>query len=96
MKVLKKKKIRELNQVEHTMTERRILEKIRHPFIVRLAYAFKDKDKLYFVLNYCRGGELFFYLTNLRRFKIEFACFYAANILLALKHLHENNIIYRE
>ena len=62
MKILKKKHIRELEQVEHTKTERRILERIKHPFIVRLAYAFKDREKLYFVLNYCRGGELFYYL----------------------------------
>ena len=96
MKILKKKKIRELNQIEHTKTERRILERTHHPFIVRLAYAFKDAKNLYFVLNYCRGGELFYYLSNLRRLKIEYACFYASNILLAIKYLHENNIVYRE
>jgi protein-serine/threonine kinase len=96
MKVLKIKVIKEKNQVEHTKTERRVLEKLDHPFIVRMKYAFKDRQKLYFVLNYCHGGELFFYLTNLRRFKEDAARFYSANILLALKVLHENNIIYRE
>ena len=64
MKILKKKKIMESNQVEHIKSERRILERLRHPFIVRLAYAFKDREKLFFVLNYCPGGELFFYLSN--------------------------------
>jgi protein-serine/threonine kinase len=96
MKVLKIKTIKEKNQVEHTKTERRVLEKLKHPFIVRMKYAFKDREKLYFVLDYCQGGELFFYLTNLRRFKEDAAKFYSANILLALKALHEQDIIYRE
>ena len=60
MKVLKKAVIREKNQVEHTKTERRVLERIKHPFIVGMKYAFQDKEKLYFVLDYCHGGELFF------------------------------------
>lgn len=96
MKILKKKDIRTSGQVEHTIAERRILERMDHPYIVRLKYAFKDEERLYFVLNYCIGGELHFYLCHLRRFKLECAKFYAANILLALKYLHENNIIYRE
>jgi len=88
--------IRKRNQVEHTKTERRVLERIRHPFIVRMKYAFKDREKLYFVLDYCHGGELFFYLTNLRRFKEDAARFYAANILLALRCLNQHNVVYRE
>jgi protein-serine/threonine kinase len=88
MKVLKKAVIREKNQVEHTMTERRVLERIKHPFIVRMKYAFADKEKLYFVLDYCNGGELFFYLTNLRRFKEDAVRFYSSSILLALGALH--------
>ncbi len=96
MKVLKKSVIREKNQVEHTKTERRVLERIKHPFVVRMKYAFSDKEKLYFVLDYCHGGELFFYLTNLKRFKEDAARFYASTILLALKALHEHNIVYRE
>lgn len=73
-----------------------MLEKLSHPFIVKMKYAFKDREKLYFVLDYCHGGELFFYLTNLRRFKEDAAKFYAATILLALKALHSHDIIYRE
>lgn len=96
MKVLKKQMIREKKQVEHTKTERRVLERIRHPFIVRMKYAFADREKLYFVLDYCHGGELFFYLTNLRRFKEDAARFYSSTVLLALKALHECNIVYRE
>jgi serine/threonine protein kinase len=45
------------------MTERRILGSVRHPFIVKMDYAFTSGTKLFFVLEYCPGGELFFYLS---------------------------------
>lgn len=96
MKVLKKEKIRQHKQSEHILTERRILEKIKHPFIVELKYAFKDRNKLYLVLDYCPGGDLFFYLRTLRRFREPIAVFYASCVLLALTALHENDIVYRD
>ena len=63
MKVLKKSKIKKLKQVQHTMTERKILEKVSHPFIIKLRYAFQSDKKLFFVMDYCPGGELFFYIS---------------------------------
>lgn len=95
-KVLKKAEIIRRNQVEHTMTERRILENIRHPFIIKMDYAFQSESKLFFVLEYCPGGELFFYLSQIGRFKEDAARFYASNILLALHHLHSQNVLYRD
>lgn len=96
MKVLKKCHLRKQKQVRNTWTERNILEHINHPFIVKMNYAFQNDKKLFFVLDYCPGGELFFYINNIGRFKEFSAKFYAANILLALECLHENGIIYRE
>lgn len=96
LKVLKKAELVKRNQVEHTMTERRILENIRHPFVVKMDFAFQSDSKLFFVLEYCPGGELFFYLSQIGRFKEDAARFYAANILLALHHLHSQNILYRD
>lgn len=78
------------------MTERRILEQIKHPFIVRMDYAFQTAEKLYFVLEYCPGGELFFYLSQIGRFKEDAARFYASNILLAIEHLHQKDTLYRD
>lgn len=95
MKVLKKDELRRRNQIEHTKTERRVLEHIKHPYIVRLKYAFRSANKLYLVLEYCPGGELFFHLRD-GPFEESRAKFYAACIVLALEHLHMNNIIYRE
>jgi len=96
MKILKKDELSRRNQVDRTKTERRILENIRHPCIVRLRYAFQTRTKLYMVLDYIPGGELFFHLQKVGRFPEEQAKFYAANIILGLEHLHRHNIIYRD
>lgn len=68
MKMLRKSNIVHRNQIEHTKTERAVLEYINHPFIVTLVYAFQTHKKLYFVLEYCPGGELFFHLSRAGRF----------------------------
>jgi len=62
MKVLKKKEMVKRNQVKHTKTERQILELVKHPFIISLRYAFQNEAKLYLVVDYCPGGELFFHI----------------------------------
>jgi serine/threonine protein kinase len=72
--------------VEHTNTERSVLGYVRHPFIVGMNMAFQSKDKLYFVLDYCAGGELFFQLGKTGRFPEYRARFYAAEIILAIRY----------
>lgn len=59
MKVLKKKYILEKNQEKNIMNEKSILASLDHPFLVKLKESFQDEKKLYFVLEYCPGGELF-------------------------------------
>ena len=71
MKVLKKKNMIIKNQVEHIKTERKILELISHPFIIKLKYAFQTPEKLYLVMDYCPGGELFFHIQRVERFNEE-------------------------
>ncbi len=68
----------------------------QHPFILRLRYAFHTKDHLYMVTDFCGGGELFFHLKRLRRFSEGMVRFYAAQISVALAHLHAHNIVYRD
>lgn len=96
MKVLKKKHMIKRNQVQHTKTERSILELVKHPFIIQLKYAFQNEVKLYFVVDYCPGGELFFHIQKVERFNEEATKFYASQMVLALEHLHSLNVIYRE
>mmetsp|Transcript_5536 Transcript_5536/g.11380 ORF Transcript_5536/g.11380 Transcript_5536/m.11380 type:complete len:583 (+) Transcript_5536:118-1866(+) len=96
MKVLRKEAIIKRNQVEHTKAEREILEEIKHPFLMGLHFAFQTESKLYLVMDYLTGGELFFHLKNDRRFRESRARFYTAEIALGLGHLHSKNIIYRD
>lgn len=96
MKVLKKDYIIKKNQVEHTKTERSVLGYTRHPFIVGLNMAFQTNDNLFFILDYCGGGELFFHLGKVGRFTEERSKFYAAQIILALEYVHQNDVIYRD
>lgn len=70
--------------------------KVSHPFILKLKYTFQTEQKLFFVLDYCPGGDLFFYINQIGRFKEDSVKFYAGCILLALESLHQNNILYRE
>lgn len=96
MKILRKTHLVRRRQIERTRTERKVLSVVNHPFIMKLHYAFQSPDKLYLVLDYCPGGELFFHLSRFRRFPERVARFYAAELLLALGHLHKRGIIYRD
>jgi len=95
MKVLKKDAIEARNQRMHTKAEREILEKIKCPYIVDMHYAFQTPEKLYFVMDFLNGGELFYHLRKEVKFSEARAKLYAAEITLALGSLHENGIIYR-
>ncbi|CAF0839162.1 unnamed protein product [Adineta ricciae] len=97
MKVLKKATIvRNAKDTAHTKAERNILECVKCPFIVDLMYAFQTGGKLYLILEYLSGGELFMQLEREGIFMDEMACFYLSEILLGLAHLHKEGIIYRD
>ena len=84
--------------IEQTKTERNILESVnRHPFIVNFYYAFQDHEKLYLILEYAQGGELFHHLEAERMFSEPVTAFYMAEMILALDHLHRKvGVIYRD
>lgn len=76
--------------------ERDILAKISHPNIVKLFYSFHDHEKIDFILEYIPGGEIFYHLSSRSRFNEDETAFYLAEISLALKHLHELGVVYRD
>lgn len=96
MKVLNKSTIIARNEVDHTKSEKSILMKLEHPFLVKLHYSFQTSDKLFFVMDYINGGELFYHLQRDKRFSEERVRFYAAEIVSGLDYLHAAGVIYRD
>jgi len=96
MKILRKKQIIARNQIDHVKAERKILQALQHPFLVKLRFAFQSDSKLYFVLDYCRGGELFFHLKKRKKFTEQETQIILAEVALALGHLHSLDVIYRD
>ncbi|NXY75126.1 KS6A3 kinase, partial [Glareola pratincola] len=95
MKVLKKATLKVRDRVR-TKMERDILVEVNHPFIVKLHYAFQTEGKLYLILDFLRGGDLFTRLSKEVMFTEDDVKFYLAELALALDHLHSLGIIYRD
>jgi len=96
MKVLQKSRIMSSNLLRYAVTERNILAYIRHPYIVSLHYAFQTPSHLVLVLQYCPRGNLQQLLTREKRLCETLSRLYAAEILLALIHLHERHTVFRD
>ncbi|CEJ90548.1 Putative AGC/AKT protein kinase, variant [[Torrubiella] hemipterigena] len=99
MKVLQKKVIVQKKEVAHTVGERNILVRTAttdSPFIVGLKFSFQTPSELYLVTDYMSGGELFWHLQKEGRFDERRAKFYIAELILAIQHLHNNDIVYRD
>jgi serine/threonine protein kinase len=96
MKVLEKETIIKNNATLYTLTERRVLEAVRHhPFLVTFHYAFQNSSKLYLVLDYMNGGDLY----TLRSERVFNECqvrIYIGELTLALEHLHKLGIMHRD
>ena len=69
---------------------------MNHPFIIGLDYVFQKSYRIYFIMDFIQGGELFKHLTDCKRFSEYKAKFYAAQIALALGYLHDSKILYRD
>ena len=96
LKVLKKADVYRLKHVDHVSNERTVLERLQHPFIVRMSAAFHDPRYLYLVLEFIPGGDVYGHLRNSQRFSTNHAKFYAAQVILFLEYLHGQDIVYRD
>lgn len=76
--------------------ERRILTKAIHPFLVQMHYAFQTAEKLYMVMDFVPGGDLFFHLKRFSRFPEPLVKIWVAELVLAIEYLHKLSIVYRE
>lgn len=95
MKTIPRKMLQKKDQVSFVERECRTLRQIKSPFIVDLKCSFMNEENFYMVLEFMPGGDLFQHLRQSKRFGEKRAKFYAAQIVLALKTLHEKKIIYR-
>ena len=96
LKVILKSKIEEFDLAAEILLEKQVLMLIDHPFIVKLVKSFEDSDKVYFLLEYVEGQDLFDIMRQVHINCNEPAMFYISNLILILEHLHEMKIIYRD
>jgi protein kinase X len=96
LKCLKKNEIIRLKQIEHVKSEKSILQRINHPYIVNLKGTFQSPTHVFMLLDYACGGELFTLLRREGRFANDVGLFFAVEIILAFEYLHSSDIAYRD
>lgn len=96
MKVISKKLLRKKNNVQYMKSERQILTKVQHPFLVSLKFAFQSETKLFLVMSFLSGGELFLHLRRRGLILEREVQFYLGEMILAMEFLHHHGIIHRD
>ena len=96
LKSIDKSLISNGKQLDWITNEKEILQSLTHPFIMKMHYFFSTKNYLNLVLDFWPGGELFFHITKNKRLPESVAKFYIAEVILAIEHLHKNDILYRD
>ena len=97
MKIVQKSQVYKDNMAISIRLEKDTLKNSNSPFVVKLHYSFQTPTKIYLVMDYLSGGDLFHLLRKKKRFSLQTAKFYLAEVILALEYLHQNlKLIYRD
>jgi cGMP-dependent protein kinase len=96
IKSITMEKIEENRVQSNLVLEKNILMQIDHIMIIKLIKTFMDNKRVYFLLEYVRGRDLFDILLEMGQLSEELAKFYAASLMVTLEYLHERNIIHRD
>jgi serine/threonine protein kinase len=95
MKVMEKKRVLKAKTAKYVLTERNIFFKLDNPFIIKFYRSLQTNNYLYLFLEYCKGGDLGRILKRLRFLDEETTKIIAAQLVLAIEHLHKKGILYR-
>ena len=82
--------------VQHMLDENKILQTMKHSFILTLEFAFQDEARLYLVTNYVGGGTLYQLIMVRTVLPEDVGRFYTAQLVSAFEYLHENGVVYRD
>lgn len=96
MKAISKSYLLKTKQLKYAQNECKILREMNNPFVIKMHYAFQTPQHLYFVLDYCEGGDLSIHIAKKEMFEEYEAKFYLAELILAIEYLHAKDIIYRD
>jgi serine/threonine protein kinase len=97
MKQIHKKKLEREEKEYQAMVEKELLSNIKHQGVVKLRYTFQDKTNLYFIQEFCEGGEFInFIKVNIGKLTEELKIFYIAEIVNILEYLHTNGVTHRD
>ncbi|DAZ92853.1 TPA: hypothetical protein N0F65_012469, partial [Lagenidium giganteum] len=107
VKVMDQSFIRKENKAAFVLTERKVMSRLAHPFIVKFYCSFRDSQSLYMAMELCRGGDLFALIRdeakkqrehgeNNRACSFEVTQFYMAQLVVALEYLHTKKVVHRD
>ncbi|CAO3600374.1 unnamed protein product [Absidia cylindrospora] len=96
IKKLDKAHIVKNDKVKYVMIERDALSRMNHPGIVKLYWTFRDNRSLYYVIDLAPHGELYTFIRKLAPLDMETTRYYAAEILLAVDHIHSKEVVHRD
>ena len=95
---MSKAKIIDKRSEDNIISEKNILSRINHPFIVNMHFSFQDNDNLYLIMDYLSGGDLRYHLSHRKAslFNESQTKFFLSNIIIALEYIHSKKIIHRD
>ena len=96
IKSIRKDILIEYDQIENTLREKDILFECNHPFLIQMDFLFQNDLRLYFVMPFIEGGELYKILKSQKKFQEEVVIFYAIQLIMAIGYLHSKEIIHRD
>lgn len=96
VKSIRKDILIQYDQVENTILEKDIMFECDHPFLVGMEYLFQNEMRLYFVMPFVRGGELYKVFQSQKRFKEDTVLFYSMQMIIAVGYLHSKEIVHRD